>query len=281
VDLAQQIAQQSQSLCVLNTTKDARELFRLVKAIQPDGAFHLSARMCPAHRQEKLATVRESLKAGQPCRLISTQLIEAGVDVDFPIAYRALGPLDSIIQTAGRCNREGRHLTPCPVTVFRPVESKLPPGVYSLATAKTEEFLARYPEAPLHRPEIYRQYFTELYKLIGPEKAEADKVFDLSVKFDFPAAAEACRLVGNETRAVLVKWKRGAQLAEKLEKEKYLTAAECRQAQRYSVNLYQHEFLDARIKGYIYQPANDWDFWVWNSDYDGNFGVGHLEAFLW
>jgi CRISPR-associated endonuclease/helicase Cas3 len=281
-DIAAKLAVDPQSLCVVNTTKDARELFRLVRGIQPYGAFHLSARMCPAHRQEKLAEIRRRLdpKNNEACRLVSTQLIEAGVDVDFPIAYRALGPLDSIIQTAGRCNREGRHAEPRPVIVFRPVEMRLPPGAYALATAKTEEFLARHPDAPLHQPEIYQKYFAELYKLVGPEKAEADKVFKLSADFNFPAAAEACKLVGNETRAVLVKWKRGAELAEKLRHEKHLNAAECREAQRYSVNLFQNEFFDAQARGYIYQPAEDWDFWVWNSDYDENLGLGHLDTNL-
>ena len=285
-ELAQRLTTETQSLCVVNTTKDARELFRLVKEIKPDAAFHLSARMCPAHRQEKLAEIRRRLdpKANEPCRLVSTQLIEAGVDVDFPIAFRALGPLDSIIQTAGRCNREGRHPEPRPVVVFRPVEIKLPPGAYKLATAKTEEFLARHPDASLHQPETYRKYFAELYKLVGPEKADADKVFKFSTNFDFPAAAEACQLVGNETRAVLVKWKdkdgrnHGEELAEKLLREKHLTAADCREAQRYSVNLYQTEFFDAQANGYIYQPAKDWDFWVWNSNYDDNLGLGHVDS---
>ncbi|HZM04841.1 MAG TPA: CRISPR-associated helicase Cas3', partial [Candidatus Saccharimonadales bacterium] len=281
-ELAQRLTTETQSLCVVNTTKDARELFRLVMEISPDGAFHLSARMCPAHRQEKLTEIRRRLdpKSSQPCHLVSTQLIEAGVDVDFPVAFRALGPLDSIIQTAGRCNREGRHVKPCPVVVFRPVEIKLPPGAYRLATEKTEEFLARHPDASLHQPETYRKYFAELYKLVGPQKADADKVFKLSTDFNFPAAAEACCLVGSETRAVLVKWKSGVELAEKLRREKHLTAAECRDAQRYSVNLYQSEFCDAQAKGYIYEPAKDWNFWVWNSDYDGNLGVGHLENFV-
>lgn len=278
-ELVLRLTTETQSLCVVNTTKDARELFRLVKEIRPDAAFHLSARMCPAHRQIKLAEIRLRLdpKSSKPCCLVSTQLIEAGVDVDFPVAFRALGPLDSIIQTAGRCNREGRHATPCPVVVFRPVEIKLPPGAYALATKKTEEFLDRHPNAPLHQPETYRRYFAELYKLVGPEKSDADRVFKLSTDFDFPAAAEACQLVGDETRAVLVKWNRGANLAEKLRHEKHLTPAECRDAQRYSVNLYQSEFFDAQAKGYIFEPAKDWDFWVWNSDYDDNLGLGHLD----
>jgi hypothetical protein len=91
-------------------------------------------------------------------------------------------------------------------------------------------------------------------------------------------------LVGNKTRAVLVQWKdkdgrnRGQELVEKLHREKHLTAADCREAQRYSVNLYQTEFFDAQANGYIYQPAKDWDFWVWNSNYDDNLGLGHVDS---
>lgn len=277
-DLAAQLTAVPQSLCVVNTTKDARELFRLVQAADPAASFHLSARMCPAHRQEKLQTIRAQLAAGQPCRLVSTQLIEAGVDVDFPIAWRALGPLDSIIQTAGRCNREGRHAEPCPVIVFRPKDAgKLPPG-YEQVMKITNSFLDRFEDARarIHQPEFYAQYFAELYGLRGPESCRADPVFAASAAFNFPKAAQECQLVGNETRAVLVKWQRGADLAEKLEQQKHLNAAECRAAQRYSVNLYQSEFFEARARGYIYQPAEDWDFWVWNSDYDEQLGLGHI-----
>lgn len=274
--LAHQLTTHSQVLCVVNTTKDARELFRLLPS---ENRFHLSARMCPAHRQAKLAEIRRCLdpQVNKPCRLVSTQLIEAGVDVDFPVAFRALGPLDSIIQTAGRCNREGRSALPRPLFVFRPEAGGMPPGAYRVAAAKTEEFLTRHPDARLHAPSLYAAYFAELYRLQGPEAAEADEVFALSARFDFPAAAEACNLIGDQTRAVLVKWQRGEELAERLRREKHLTAAECRQVQRYCVNLYQKEFLAAQARGYIYQPAEGWDFWVWNSDYDEDLGLGHLD----
>ncbi len=284
-ELADKLTQARQSLCVVNTTKDARELFKLVQADDSSACFHLSARMCPAHRQEKLAEIRRRLdpQHNEPCRLVSTQLIEAGVDVDFPIAYRALGPLDSIIQTAGRCNREGRHTKPCPVIVFRPSDGSKLPSRYEQVMKITESFLARFEEAQsrIHEPSFYAEYFAELYGLLGPESAKNDPVFAASEEFNFPKAAKECQLVGNETRAVLVKWKRGADLAEKLEKEKHLTAAECREAQRYSVNLYQSEFFDAQAKGYLYQPAEDWNFWVWNSDYDDDLGIGHLENMIW
>ncbi len=282
-DLAAQLTAVPQSLCVVNTTKDARELFRLVQSVEPKSAFHLSARLCPAHRQEKLQVIRRQLADGKPCRLVSTQLIEAGVDVDFPVAFRALGPLDSIIQTAGRCNREGRQPEPCPVTVFRPKDGGHLPRGYEQVMKITESFLARFAEAQsrIHQPAFYAEYFAELYGLLGPESRSLDPVFAASEEFNFPKAAQECQLVGNETRAVLVKWKRGEELADKLRTQKYLTASECREAQRYCVNLYQGEFFDAQAKGYTYQPAEDWNFWVWNSDYDEDLGLGHLDNMLW
>ncbi len=271
--VAERVAAHPQALCVVNTTAQARDLFRLMPET---GRFHLSARLCPAHRQEKLRQIRRCLAGGQPCRTISTQLIEAGVDVDFPVAFRALGPLDSIIQTAGRCNREGRHSQPCPVVVFRPEDHGTPPGAYRTATAKTEEFLARHPGAPLHDPAFYAAYFTELYRLQGPEKAEADQVFDCSARFDFPAAADACRLVGNDTRSVLVKWGEGEALVAQLRREKHLSPAGWRQIQRFSVNLHIGEFLKAQALGWVSEAIEG--AWFWNSHYDADLGACHAEG---
>lgn len=202
-------------------------------------------------------------------------MIEAGVDVDFPIAFRAFGPLDSIIQTAGRCNREGRHVEPCPVIVFCPEDNATPPGAYRTATAKTEEFLARHPDAPLHQPDFYAAYFAELYRLQGPEKAEADKVFDLSAKFNFPAAAKECSLIGEDTRSVLVRWRDGEELIAKLIREKHLSREEWRRVQRFSVNLYMGEFLEAQTRGYIVEAIEG--VWFWNSQYDDDLGAWHAE----
>lgn len=279
--VANRMSAEPQALCVVNTTAEARDLFQRLRSADPSAAWHLSSRLCPAHRREKLSVIRDLLRAGAPCRLVSTQLIEAGVDVDFPNAFRALGPLDSIIQTAGRCNREGKSVEPRPVIVFRPEELKTPPGAYRIATAKTVEFLRRHSDAAerLHLPEFYAAYFRELYGLLGPQSRNDDKLFAACTELDFPKAAELARLIGNETRPVLVKWKDGQALAEKLRREKHLTATDCRAAQQFSVNLYQSEFFAAQAKGYIYQPAEAWDFWVWNSDYDDDLGLGHASLF--
>lgn len=272
--LAALMTEQTQGLCVVNTTKDARELFALLPL---DGRFHLSARLCPAHRQQKLTEIRRRLdpKVNEPCRLVSTQLIEAGVDVDFPVAWRALGPLDSIIQTAGRCNREGRHQQPCPVTIFRPAEGGHLPKGYEQVMQITETFLHDRDASTLHSPSTYAEYFARLYFITGKDKAEADKVFQLSAAFDFPGAAKECRLIEDNTRAVLVQWEKGTELYEKLKTQRHLTATECRMAQRFSVNLYMGEFQKALAQGWVYQPVPEWELYVWNSNYDEDLGASH------
>jgi CRISPR-associated endonuclease/helicase Cas3 len=107
--LAEAMALHQQTLAVVHKRDDARNLARELQAVAPDETvWHLSALMCAAHRSQVLAQIKERLRQGMPCRVVSTQLVEAGVDVDFPLVYRALGGLDSIVQAAGRCNREGQ-----------------------------------------------------------------------------------------------------------------------------------------------------------------------------
>lgn len=116
--LVAQLASHAQALCVVNTKGHCADIFdRLLTMADPDGCFHLSTHMCPAHRTQTLATIRVRLAGDLPCRVVSTSLVEAGVDLDFPVVYRAMAGLDSILQAAGRCNREGRRGI-CDVFVF-------------------------------------------------------------------------------------------------------------------------------------------------------------------
>jgi CRISPR-associated endonuclease/helicase Cas3 len=229
--------------------------------------------MCPAHRQAKLAEVRRRLLASEPCRLISTQLIEAGVDVDFPRVYRAMGPLDSIIQTAGRCNREGRMSELGEVVVFRPEDDGKPRGAYAQAAAITESFLADYPEADLHQPETYAAYFARLYGTLGPQSNKDDPAFAASERLHFPAAARACRLVGEDSRSVVVRWGEGERLVKLISDQKHLLRDDWRLAHRFSVNFYQSEFIASLGRGEIVQPVPDLEFYFWNGQYDQHVGV--------
>lgn len=105
IQLAELLASETQVLCIVNSRRHASDLFVL---LDDPAAFHLSANMCPRHRSDTLRLIRERLNGKGPCRVVSTQVIEAGVDVDFPCVFRAVAGLDSIAQAAGRCNREGQ-----------------------------------------------------------------------------------------------------------------------------------------------------------------------------
>lgn len=178
-DLAAEVLKSpnGQGLVVLNTRRQARKLFDELRQSggNKDAVFHLSTWMTPAHRVEVLAEVTRRLDAKEPCFLVSTQCIEAGVDVDFPAVWRALGPYDAIVQAAGRCNRNGR-LKPeeAQVHVFRTEDDKLPPGVYQTATNQTE-LLRKMAAADPHDPASFETYFRLLYQLSVPDECEIQR----------------------------------------------------------------------------------------------------------
>ena len=158
--LADALSEQKQVLCIVNTRKAAQEIYEQMAG---DGNYHLSTLMYPAHRQAVLQTVRQRLKDGMPCRVVSTSLIEAGVDVDFPAVYREVAGLDSVLQAAGRCNREGkRSADDSIVTVFY---SETPaPALFRTNIGATVEALngGQDPGAP----ESIRRYFTAYRSLV-------------------------------------------------------------------------------------------------------------------
>ena len=142
----------SQCLAIVNTRANA---IALLEALDDPDAFHLSTLLCGAHREEVLRQVRQRLISGYSCRLVSTQVIECGVDVDFPRVLRAIGPLDRIVQAAGRCNREGLR-EKGEVIIFLPAQGKIPHGEYQSMVAQTQ-ILLQDANLDFHNPEIYRR----------------------------------------------------------------------------------------------------------------------------
>jgi CRISPR-associated endonuclease/helicase Cas3 len=134
-EVAAELAREPQVLTIVNTKRDAWALLDALGGLEP---LHLSTSLCGAHRRAVLKEVRRRLAAGEACRLVSTQVVEAGVDLDFPVVWRAVAPLDGVIQGAGRCNRDGR-LAAGRVAVFEPAEGSLPGGDYRLGTAETRK----------------------------------------------------------------------------------------------------------------------------------------------
>ena len=158
-ELADELAALDAVLVIVHRRRDARDLARL---LPEEGLFHLSALMCAAHRLEVLKEAQRALGDGSTCRLVSTQLIEAGVDIDFPTVYRALGGLDSIVQAGGRCNREAREALGR-LMIFR-APTKPPPGTPTLGLETTESLLTEHRGTlNFEDPATITSYFERLY----------------------------------------------------------------------------------------------------------------------
>ncbi len=205
-----------QALCVLNLKRHA---YALLKAMAgADGLFHLSTNLCAAHRRAVLDDVRKRLDPAnpQPCRLISTQCVEAGVDLDFPLVYRAMAPLEAVAQAAGRCNREGRmNRTGMlgQVRVFDPAldtserKRMFPTFTYFQAAEVTASLLRENcGDLNINDPEVFRRYYHRLYNLSRP----ADQNLDLTAAItglDFPEIARRYRLIAQDAIQIVVPWK--------------------------------------------------------------------------
>ena len=197
--VTEEMGREEQVLAVVNTKNDA---LAFLDALHDPAALHLSTLLCGAHRREVLAEVKQRLLNGLPCRLVSTQVVEAGVDLDFPFVLRAIGPLDRIVQAAGRCNREGK-LTAGRVVVFDPVEGKLPPGVYRAATQTSRNQLVR-PGFDFNKPELYLEYFRSLYQVVETDK---DGIQELRKTLNYPDVAQRFRMIDDDTSAVVVRYR--------------------------------------------------------------------------
>lgn len=212
-DLASRIAAENQVLCIVNTRRHAAELFDRVHAVASD-VFHLSTLMCGAHRRIILRKIRRRLLHDLPCRVISTQLIEAGVDIDLPVVYRAAAGFDSIAQAAGRCNREGK--LPLGITYVFDTEQLPPPGMLRAAANSAKEIWKDGID-PLS-PSAVEQYFRLMYWKHSADwdKHEVmpcmtlDKNRSDNLKFQFREIAKRYVMIRNEQLPILIPLNRKA-----------------------------------------------------------------------
>ena len=236
MDLAARLQQQEQVLCVVNTRRAAREVFHQLSG---SGNFHLSTLMYPAHRKRILDEIRRRLRDGLPCRVVSTSLIEAGVDVDFPAVYRELSGLDSILQAAGRCNREGkRPPEDSIVTIFQGEDP--PPSLFETSIGAGKIVLDHCQDVS-SRAAIHT-YFSTLLDLKGAEAQDAHHILPLmeSEFFPFRTVAERFHLIESPTTTVYLPLEEGAGLVELLRSGQYSRTLYRRLGQ-YGVSVYpQH-----------------------------------------
>lgn len=251
--LAAEIAGQDRVCVLVNLRRHARELFHHLEALcGKDGLFLLTTDLCPAHRLQVVAEIKARLKAGRSCRVVATQCIEAGVDLDFDAMYRALAPLESIIQAAGRCNRNGRLPGGGRVVVFEPAEARYPGGSYEKAANIVKELWADDPGLDINDPALIREYYRRFFGGVAGKPA-LEKALQTK---DYPAVAKEYALITQGGVKLIVPWQGEIELyrAVQAQARSGLTAALLRQAAPLTVNCFEQDWVEQHAER-LYYPA--------------------------
>jgi CRISPR-associated endonuclease/helicase Cas3 len=270
-ELATELNEYKQVLCIVSDRKSCLTLFNLM----PEGTIHLSALMCAQHRSEVIDEIKNKLKNNEAVRVISTQLVEAGVDIDFPVVYRALAGLDSIAQAAGRCNREGKLSSLGKVVVFVPPK-KPPIGILRKAADTTITMFFTNKENPLNHNR-FEEFFSELYWKANSwdEKQIMKDLKPDSVEYrmQFRTASKKFQMIEEgEQRSILVYYKMGGDLINQLRKDGPSREL-MRKLQRYSVNVYNNQFYAMLQNGIIEEIYPNIYALVFSKDYSDKTGM--------
>ncbi len=267
--LALRLAAEERVLCIVNTRRRAREVYEALRAtpgVDPpmtpgEDLFHLSARMTPAHRSVVLDAVRRRLEAGLPCRVVSTSLVECGVDISFPAVFRELAGLDSVAQSAGRCNRNGELDQSGRVYVFTPA-CGLPRNAHDLQRRARlfQDVAGRFSD--LFSPEAVRDYFSQLRDYSQTDEAGIlDRLYQDNRQADFPCFAfreisRNYRFIPEEDMVSVIVENdvpgetEAAELVRRLENWD-ADRTVYRRLQRHTVQIYRHELRALTLAGSV------------------------------
>ena len=248
--IAQRLSEHKRVLCIVNTRRDAREIYN---RLPEDGyRIHLSRMMCPYHIKQRIVEIKQILEYGQTStlRVVSTQLIEAGVDIDFPVVFRQEAGLDSILQAAGRCNREGK--LPIATTYVFKLDKPLPKGYISL-TNSAREILGD--NRDYLSPDTMTDYFKQVYlRACTFDKAEInEKLYTHETLFE--SAASSFRLIDEATTAVIVNYGDATDLVATI-KDRRVSYSLRKQLMQYSVNVRNRDFLQLQSIGAVEEIAD-------------------------
>lgn len=279
--LADELKKHKQVLCIVNTRNDCRDLFNLM----PKTTLHLSANMCGEHRSDCIEKIKTALKKEEPIRVVSTQLVEAGVDIDFPIVFRAMAGFDSIAQAAGRCNREGNLNNRGQVFVFEPPKPA-PVGTLRKGESAGRSILTTDPEGCKNLlPETFRRYFESYFADLNSfDKQDMESLLvtnaNPDLNFQFRSAARRFNMIENKRQlSVVVLYKRKRKEIEKMVNDLRYAGPNrelMRKLQRFIVSIPENIFFEVKdsfedINGIWCQMAdtlydNDLGFVGYNSD---------------
>lgn len=240
-DLAALLCRREQVLCVVNSKKLARKIF---ESLPKENRYHLSGNMCPAHRSAALAIIKNRLKAKKPVRVVTTQLIEAGVDISFPVVFRQIAGIDSIIQAAGRCNREkelmllGGKMLFGEVFIFDIIGETLPKGFLSRSAEIGRETIRRHCDE-IDSAEAIAYYFETLYAFEDLDKDHILRRIQESARkcrYPFRSIAEDFKLIKNDTVPIIIPYDDEAKA--QIDRLVYAGNDAARKLQKYTVNVY-------------------------------------------
>lgn len=255
-EIAEKLQQHDQVLCIVNKRDDCRALHKLM----PEGTIHLSGYMCGEERSEVISHIKTKLKNNEQIRVISTQLVEAGVDIDFPVVYRALTGLDSIAQAAGRCNRENKIVEGGKVCVFIPPTPS--PQGYLRKCEDAGKAILRNFKGTEFTPSLYSEYFKYLYSNLNSFDAadfHSHLVRDAGIfEFQFKEYAEKFNMIDDKKQmSIIVRYKNSTVLIDQL---KFAGASKelLRKLQRYIVNVPIYTFNKIREANYIEEINGYW-----------------------
>ena len=242
--LCEELVKHDQFLCVVNTRKEAQDIY---SNLPENSSFCLTTLLCPFDRKKQVDEIKMRLKNNEPCMVVSTSLIEAGVDVDFPVVYRELAGLDSIIQTAGRCNREGKRSGESVAYYFELEDGIINPLLTQNINAMNL-VLNKYPDS-IDSPEAIELYFKNLYH-IKDKGLDIKGILDDEMKLNFAEVSNNFKIIEQNAKTIYIPIEEGAELCNEL-KNGNMNRTIMRRLGFYGVSCYDKDYELLRGSGAI------------------------------
>ncbi len=259
-EILEWLRRDQQALCIVNLKRHAYKLAELAIEAGLENVYHVSTALCPEHRRAILKKIIANLDAGKPCRVIATQCVEAGVDLDFPFVYRTIAPLDAIAQAAGRCNRNDARLKKGLLTVFIPESEAYPSKSYQQATELTRIQLGNGAgKLDLDDPETYRRYYSSLYAIQNTTDPELEGFIRSQNYKEF---AESYRLIENDAVNVVVPYNQAAKELMQEARQHGISPHWMRRVRGYTVSVYlkKNQGIPEYLEPIKYRYGKNQDF---------------------
>lgn len=256
-------------LAVFNTKRSAREFYNIIAGSNSwEKFYHLSTSMCPVHRKQVIKAIRNDLSVHKKILVASTQLIEAGVDFDFPCVMREIAPLESIIQSAGRCNRENNMVEYGKVFLFRLSDAGMPDKLYKTTAGFTEDILKENPDS-LYKHDFYPDYYRKVISLFV--NSDARNINKARENFNFETVSSSYRIIEKATKGLFIYSynDESKKLLDSIQSRQFLSRDDYRKMQVYTVQVYD-SFIFSN-KNSIEETSHG--VMVWSGGYDNKTGI--------